>query len=199
MPSPLLANMIRRLGRLPGLGPRSGKRAALMLLKNKERLLKPLLRIMQEACDKVHPCSTCGYFDEQDPCFFCKDERRDPHALCVVSDAGDVWSIENTNIFRGRYHVLGGNLSMLEGIGPKDLRIDTLLQRFRTQNIKEVILALSPTIDGTTTTHFIVQEFQKAALHPHLTILAKGIPVGGDLEFIDESTLSTALQKRHSL
>jgi recombination protein RecR len=199
MASPILIQMIQRLGRLPGLGPRSGRRVAFFLLKNKDRLLRPLIEVLQKALDRVHPCPVCGYLDEQSPCHLCQDTARDAHALCVVSDVGDVWALEKTRSFKGRYHVLGGNLSVMDGVGPKHLRIEGLLARLKTDPITEVVLALSPTVEGSATTHFVIQEIQKAGLTPTLTSLARGIPLGGELDFLDEGTLSEAFRGRKSV
>ncbi len=196
MASPILMQMIQRLGRLPGLGPRSGRRAALFLLKNRERLLGPLIQSMEKAMEKVHPCSVCGYLDEQSPCSLCRDTRRNASLLCVVSDVSDVWALEKMKSFQGVYHVLGGNLSVLDGVGPKHLRMKSLLARLQDGVIQEVILALSPTVEGSATTHFVTQEIEKAGLKPHFTMLARGVPLGGELDFLDEGTLGEAFRGR---
>ena len=197
--SPILVQMIQRLRRLPGLGPRSGRRAAFFLLKNRDRLLRPLIEVLQKALERVHPCPVCGYLDEQSPCHLCQDPGRNPRVLCVVSEVGDVWALEKTRHFKGHYHVLGGNLSVLEGIGPKNLRIDSFVERLKGHSIDEVVLALSPTVEGSATTHFLIQEIQKAGLSPTLTSLARGIPLGGELDFLDEGTLSEAFRGRKSV
>lgn len=196
MNSPLLNQMIQRLSRLPGLGPRSGRRLALFLLKHRERLLKPLLHALSEGCDKIHPCPTCGYLDELSPCRLCTDTKRNKEVLCVVSEATDVWAIERLRRFKGVYHILGGNLSMLDGVGPKDLRVASLLERLQTTPPKELILAMSPTVEGTTTAHFVMQEIQKVPISFKITTLARGVPMGGELDFLDNGTLELALLDR---
>jgi recombination protein RecR len=195
MHSPEINNLIQRLGRLPGLGPRSGRRAALYLLKKKEAHLKPLLDAIQEAYDRVTVCDTCGNLDTQSPCTICESTRRDKQALCIVESVSDLWALERSKMFNGYYHILGGVLSTTEGIGPEQLNIKSIHQRV--QNVEEVILSLSATVDGQTTLHYIANEL---AIYKHLklTTLAHGVPVGGELDYLDDGTLSAAFQARHT-
>jgi recombination protein RecR len=170
---------------------------ALYLLKNRERVLKPLILSLQEAQHCIFPCSLCGFLDETDPCLFCKDEKRDQSLLCVVSDVADLWAIEKTRRYQGLYHVLGGNLSLTEGIAPKDLRMASLLKRLQGKEApREVILALSPTVEGQTTAHYVRQEIQALGGSAEVSTLAQGIPLGGELDYLDEGTLSLAVVKR---
>ena len=198
MTTSVLRQMVYRLSRLPGLGPRSGRRAALFLLKNRAHLLKPLIDAMQNAHDKVFPCSVCGYFDTQNPCIICTDKTRDSRLLCIVTDVSDVWALEHMKTFKGHYHVLGGNLSVLDGIGPKDLRLPSLLKRLQNPDIQEIILALTPTPEGTTTAHYIQEELQKQGVleDKNITLLARGLPMGSDFDFLDPGTLTAAFQGR---
>jgi len=196
----LLKQLVRRLGYLPGLGPRSGRRVALYLLKNRQRVLLPLIELLRQAAEKVHPCSVCGYMDQQDPCVLCQDTTRDNAVLCVVSHIPDVWAMERGKHFNGRYHILGGNLSVLEGVGPGDLRIASLIERLKAGTCSEVILALSSTVEGAATTHLVLQEIKRAGLQDvTITLLARGVPTGGELDFLDEATLKAALDGRQQL
>jgi recombination protein RecR len=189
--------LIQLLAKLPGLGPRSARRAALHLLKRRETLMLPLAEAMQAAAERVKACSICGNLDTEDPCALCRDPRRDPALLCVVEDVADLWAIERAGAFRGRYHVLGGTLSALEGVGPEDLRIDALAARVGKGEVKEVILALNATVEGQTTAHYITDRL--AGTGVTISRLAHGVPIGGELDYLDEGTLSAALAQRRPL
>lgn len=188
--------MIELLAKLPGLGPRSARRAALHLLKKRESVLAPLSEALAEAAAKVAVCSQCGSLDGANPCVICADPRRDPSMMCVVAEVGDVWALERAGAFRGRYHVLGGVLSALDGVRPEDLRIDSLLERAAEEGIREVILALAATVDGQTTAHVVSERL--ASLNISVTRLAHGVPVGGELEHLDDGTLLAALTARRA-
>ena len=189
--------LIQLLAKLPGLGPRSARRAALHLVKRRESLMQPLADVMRVAAERIRACSICGNLDTQDPCALCRDPRRDPHLLCVVEDVADLWAIERTAAFRGRYHVLGGTLSALEGVGPEDLRIDALIARASGGEVRELILALNATVEGQTTAHYVTDRL--AGTGVAVTRLAHGVPVGGELDYLDEGTLSAALAQRRPL
>lgn len=195
MHSPEINNLIQRLGRLPGLGPRSGRRAALYLLKKKEAHLKPLFDAIQEAYERVTTCDICGNLDTQSPCTICKNTNRDKHALCIVESVSDVWALERSKLFNGYYHILGGVLSTTEGIGPEQLNIKSIHSRI--EQIEEVILSLSATVDGQTTLHYIANELSMYT-HIKLTTLAHGVPIGGELDYLDDGTLSAAFLARHT-
>ncbi|MBT6416665.1 recombination mediator RecR [Candidatus Puniceispirillum sp.] len=189
-----LENLIRRLGRLPGLGPRSARRAVLFLLKNRDRLMVPLARELHDIASTVRICVDCGNLDTADMCHICRDDRRDKSRICVVEDVGDLWAMERAAVFRGRYHVLGGTLSALDGRGPDDLTIDRLVRRAQNDDVIEVILALSATVDGQTTAHYIAEKLATSNLD--VTRLAHGVPVGGELDYLDDGTLAQALKAR---
>ena len=186
--------LIQLISRLPGFGPRSARRATLHLIKNREQLLKPLVAAMASASESVQQCSACGNLDTVDPCAICTDVRRDPAIICVVEEVADLWALERTAAFKGRYHVLGGVLSPLDGIGPEDLSIGALLRRASLESVSEVILATSATVDGKTTAHYITDRL--AHSNVTVTALAHGIPVGGELDYLDDGTLSAALKER---
>ncbi|MGE4350563.1 MAG: recombination mediator RecR [Bdellovibrionales bacterium] len=191
-----LDHLTQLLGRLPGLGPRSARRVVLHLLKKRESLMLPLIEALQQVAGTVQACSICGNWDVQSPCAVCRDVLRDPTALCVVEDVADLWALERSRAFKGRYHVLGGTLSALGGVRPSDLRIDSLLARVEQDDVQEVILALSATVEGQTTAHYVAER-----LHPYgLTVsrLAHGLPVGGELDYLDDGTLTAALQARRT-
>ncbi|KAB2674323.1 recombination protein RecR [Brucella tritici] len=194
---PEIERLIQLLARVPGLGPRSARRAALHLIKKKEALLVPLGGAMQEAAEKVRICSCCGNVDTSDPCTICTDERRDPTTLIVVEDVSDLWALERAGTMNVRYHVLGGRLSPLDGIGPDDLNIKGLVERVATGEIKEVILAVNATVEGQTTAHYITD--QLSSFDVRVTRLAHGVPVGGELDYLDEGTLAAALRARTTL
>lgn len=189
-----LPTLLKILGKLPGVGPRSARRLALHLLKRKEAVLYPLITALETAAAEVKACSVCGNWDTVNPCGLCSDPRRNEQQLCVVADVADLWALERGGSFRGRYHVLGGLLSALEGVTPKQLRIDALLQRAGQAGVAEVILALNGTMDGQTTAYYVSD--QLAPLGVKVTRLAFGIPVGGELDYLDDSTVSTALAAR---
>jgi recombination protein RecR len=189
--------LIHLLAKLPGLGPRSARRAALHLIKRREALMQPLAEAMLAAAERVRACSICGNLDTAEPCALCRDPRRDPKLLCVVEDVADLWAIERTAAFRGRYHVLGGTLSALDGVGPDDLRIDQLIARAGGGEIKEMIFALNATVEGQTTAHYITDRL--AGTGVAISRLAHGVPVGGELDYLDEGTLSAALAQRRPL
>jgi recombination protein RecR len=191
---PEIERLIALLGKLPGLGPRSARRAALALLKRKDQLLTPLTQAMADAGAKVRACSSCGALDTSDPCSICADGTRDPALLCVVEEVGGLWALERGGAFRGRYHVLGGLLSALDGVGPEALRINELLARSADGLVREVILALPATVDGQTTAHYLAEHL--SGLGVQVTSLARGVPVGGELDWLDDGTIATALRAR---
>jgi recombination protein RecR len=188
--------LIQYLAKLPGLGPRSARRAALFLLKRREALLQPLAAALAEAGARVHPCGICGNLDGSDPCALCRDTRRETGLLCVVEDVADLWAIERTGAFAGRYHVLGGTLSALDGIGPEDLDIDGLVRRAGA-GVSEVIVALNATVEGQTTAHYLIDRLAPTGVA--ISRLAHGVPVGGELDYLDEGTLSAALKARRPM
>ncbi len=191
---PEIERLIQLLAKVPGLGPRSARRAALHLIKKKEQLLQPLAAAMGEAVDKVRVCSTCGNVDTTDPCMICTDPRRDAATLIVVEDVADLWALERAGAMNVRYHVLGGTLSPLDGIGPDQFNIRSLVDRLASGEVREVILAVNATVEGQTTAHYITD--QLAGLDVRVTRLAHGVPVGGELDYLDEGTLAAALKSR---
>ena len=191
---PEIERLIQLLSKLPGLGPRSARRAALHLIKKRELLMAPLTSALQTAMDKIVICKTCGNIDTKDPCTVCTDLRRDQSIIVVVADVADLWALERANAVNSRYHVLGGTLSPLDGVGPQDLTIDALISRVHAEEVKEVILALNATVDGQTTAHYITELLQGANVK--VTRLAHGVPVGGELDYLDEGTLSAAIKQR---
>ncbi len=194
MAGPEIEKLIQLLARLPGLGPRSARRAALHLVKRRESLLEPLARAMSEAAERIHACSVCGNLDTGDPCAICADSERDASAICVVEEVADLWAIERTGAYRGRYHVLGGTLSALDGVGPEDLRVPALVARAREPGVKEVILATNATVDGQTTAHYITERLAETGVM--VSRLAYGLPVGGELDYLDDGTLTAAFRSR---
>ena len=189
-----IERLIGLLAKLPGLGPRSARRAALALLKKRDTMLEPLADALREAADAILTCEVCGNLDTQSPCAICSDTRRDPHILCVVEDVADLWALERASVFRGRYHVLGGALSALDGVTPDRLNVAMLLERVK-QNIDEVILAMNATVEGQTTAHYLMDLLGDMKV----TRLAHGVPVGGELDYLDEGTLSAAFKARRAL
>lgn len=182
------------LARLPGLGPRSARRAVLWLVKNRDNALPALLEALATVSETLVECEVCGNVDTTNPCHICADPRRDPKSLCVVEDVADVWALDRARLFQGRYHVLGGRLSALDGVGPEDLNIARLLERVEEGGIDEVVLAMNATLEGQTTAHYLAER-----LEPHgvrITQLAHGLPVGGELDYLDEGTLAQALRAR---
>jgi recombination protein RecR len=188
-----LDQLIQLLAKLPGLGPRSARRAALHLVKRREALMEPLAAALAEAARTIRPCSRCGNLDTTDPCAICADPRRDAATICVVEDVADVWAIERTGSYAGLYHVLGGMLSAIDGVRPEDLRIPLLLERVGA-GATEIIIALDATVEGQTTAHYIADRL--APLGTRVTRLAHGVPVGGELDYLDEGTLTAALKAR---
>jgi recombination protein RecR len=191
---PEIEHLIQLLAKLPGLGPRSARRAALHLIQKKDQLLVPLTRALEAAEERVTTCSFCGNVDTIDPCSICSDPRRDVSTLVVVEDVADLWALERAGVLNARYHVLGGTLSALDGVGPEDLAIDSLVRRASTGEVKEVILAVNATVDGQTTAHFITDALAPAGVK--ISRLAHGVPVGGELDYLDEGTLSAAIRSR---
>ena len=194
---PEIEKLIQLLARVPGLGPRSARRAALHLIKKKEVLLEPLGKAMQDAAEKVRICSVCGNIDTSDPCSICSNPRRDDATIIVVEDVSDLWALERAGTMNVKYHVLGGRLSPLDGIGPDDLNIASLIDRVSAGGVKEVILAVNATVEGQTTAHYLTD--QLAAFPVKITRLAHGVPVGGELDYLDDGTLAAALRARTSL
>jgi recombination protein RecR len=191
---PEIQRLIQLLARLPGLGPRSARRAALHLIRKREELLAPLADAMRTAHERIVTCSACGNVDTTDPCAVCRDERREPHVLVVVETVADLWALERAGAIRARYHVLGGTLSPLDGVGPQDINIDSLVGRVGEEGIKEVILAVNATVDGQTTAHYITDLLSHYDIR--ITRLAHGVPVGGELDYLDDGTLSAAIRSR---
>ena len=194
MVSEEIEQLISLLAKLPGLGPRSARRAALNLIKRKETLMQPLAKAMAATAEQIKMCSVCGNLDTRDPCKLCNDPRRDPTIICVVEDVADLWALERTVAFRGHYHVLGGTLSALDGVSPDDLRIPQLVERANVGGIKEVILATNATVDGQTTAHYIADRLEEKGIA--VSGLAHGVPVGGELDYLDDGTISAALKAR---
>ncbi|MFT3975667.1 MAG: recombination mediator RecR [Sphingomonas bacterium] len=182
------------LARLPGLGPRSARRAVLHLVKKRETALAPLLSALAAVEERLATCSLCGNVDTSDPCAICADPRRDARALCVVEEVADLWALERSRLFPGRFHVLGGRLSALEGVRPEDLAIDSLVRRIEAGGIDEVVLAMNATLDGQTTAHYVAERIERFPVR--VTQLAHGLPVGGELDYLDEGTLAQALRAR---
>ena len=192
---PEIERLIQLLARVPGLGPRSARRAALQLIKKRDTLMEPLADALREAAESVTQCGTCGNVDTTDPCTVCSDPRRDRSTIIVVEEVGDLWALERAGAGNALYHVLGGTLSPLDGIGPDDLNIRTLVERVRgSDEVREVILAVNATVEGQTTAHFITD--QLGDTRARVTRLAHGVPVGGELDYLDEGTLSAALRAR---
>ena len=191
---PEIERLIQLLARLPGLGPRSARRAALHLIKKREALMTPLAGALQVAIDKIQVCRICGNIDTQNPCTVCTDPRRDGAIIVVVADVADLWALERAHVHRGLYHVLGGTLSALAGVGPEDLTVTPLLHRIREGGVTEVILALPATVDGATTTHWLSDRLKPLGVA--VTRLAQGVPIGGALDVLDDGTLAAALRAR---
>ena len=191
---PEIERLISLLAKLPGLGPRSARRAALALLKRPEQLLNPLADALAEASRRVRTCSACGSLDTQDPCAICADAQRDATLICVVEEVGALWAMERAGAFRGRYHVLGGLLSALDGVGPDALKVGPLVSRATDEGVREVILALPATVDGQTTAHYLADRLAPAEVA--VTMLARGVPVGGELDWLDDGTIAQAMRAR---
>ena len=189
-----IERLIQLLAKLPGLGPRSARRAALIMLKKRDTIMMPLAEAIETAAAAVRNCAICGNLDTEDPCNICRDPHRDPQIICVVEEVADLWALERSNAFRGRYHVLGGTLSPFQGIGPQDLSIDALVARAGHSAVTEVILALNATVEGQTTGHYIADQLGRAGVK--VTHLAHGVPMGGELDYLDDGTLTAALKAR---
>lgn len=190
-----LDQLIKSFAALPGLGPRSARRIALMLLTNKEKLMTPLVQALVQTAEMVKFCGICGNIDTVGPCRICQDGKRLRNIICVVAGVADLWAIERTGVYKGQYHILGGVLSALDGIGPDDLDIDQLLARIKTEEPEEVILALGATVDGQATVHYLTDRLQDVT-QARISRLARGVPVGGELDYLDEGTIATALKSR---
>ena len=192
-----IEGLIQLLARLPGLGPRSARRAVLHLMKKRESLMMPLASALKRAAEALSVCGTCGNLDTRDPCGLCQDARRDASMLCVVEEVGDLWALERSGAFRGRYHVLGGTLSAIDGRGPQQLNIDRLIRRAGAPELQEVVLALSATVDGQTTAHYLSERLAESGVA--VTRPAHGLPVGGELDYLDDGTLTAAFKARRPL
>lgn len=192
-----IEHLIRQFARLPGMGPRSAKRAVLHLLRQPEAVLAPLIKSLEEAKETITTCSLCGNLDTTEPCGICRDSSRDSHTLCVVEQVEDLWAVERAGAFHGQYHVLGGVMSAINGVHPEDLEIDRLVARVRNNGVQETILALSATVDGQATSHYLAKKLEM--YHSKITRLAHGVPVGGSLNYLDDGTLGAALQSRRPL
>jgi len=197
MSSPEIGTLTQALARLPGLGPRSARRAVLHLLQRREAALEPLLRALDVVNARMVQCAVCGNVDTIDPCGICADPRRDARALCVVEDVADLWALDKSRLFPGRFHVLGGRLSALDGVRPEDIAIAPLVARVAAGGIDEVVLAMNATLEGQTTAHYIAERLE--AYPVRLTQLAHGVPVGGELDYLDEGTLAQALRQRRPI
>lgn len=194
---PEIERLVQLLSRLPGLGPRSARRAALALIKKKETLLQPLATALEEAGRTIKSCTTCGNLDTSDPCVLCADPRRDAGLICVVEDVADLWALERAGVFRGRYHVLGGTLSALDGRGPDQLNLGALVERVKAGGVREVVLGLNATVEGQTTAHYVMDLIAPSGVV--VTRLAHGVPVGGELDYLDEGTLAAAFAARRAM
>jgi len=192
-----IEGLIQLLARLPGLGPRSARRAALHLMKKRESLMIPLAAALKRAAETLSVCTNCGNLDTRDPCALCQDERRDGSILCVVEEVGDLWALERSGAFKGLYHVLGGTLSAIDGRGPQQLNIESLIRRAGAPELREVVLALSATVDGQTTAHYLSERLAESGVA--ITRPAHGLPVGGELDYLDDGTLTAALKARRPL
>lgn len=189
-----LDHLISLLSKIPGLGPRSARRAALQLIKKKDSLMRPLAGALSDVAENVHPCVTCGNLDVENPCHICESTKRDRSIICVVEDVSDLWALERAGSFRGLYHVIGGTLSALDGVGPDDLNIKGLIERLGDHDLKEIIIATNATVDGQTTAHYITEQIKSFDIN--ITRLAHGVPIGGELDYLDDGTLTTALNAR---
>lgn len=194
MASTEIEALVQQLARLPGLGPRSARRAVLHLMKKRESAFAPLLAALKTVSERLVTCTVCGNIDTHDPCAICADPRRDARSLCVVEEVSDLWALDKSRLFPGKYHVLGGRLSALEGVRPQDLSIDALVARVAAGGIDEVVLAMNATLEGQTTAHYLAERLEGYPVR--LTQLAHGLPVGGELDYLDEGTLAQALRAR---
>lgn len=189
-----LDHLISLLGKIPGLGPRSARRAALGLIKKKDSLMRPLAKALADVAENVHPCLKCGNLDVENPCHICTNPKRDHSLICVIEDVSDLWALERSGSFRGLYHILGGTLSALDGVGPDDLSISGLVERASGPELKEIIIATNATVDGQTTAHYITEQLKPFDVI--VSRLAHGVPIGGELDYLDDGTLTTALNSR---
>lgn len=194
---PEIERLIQYLARMPGLGSRSARKAALHLIKKREELLLPLAAALNEAAEKIIICGTCGNIDTVSPCTICADQRRDPSMIVVVEEVGDLWALERAGVVSGRFHVLGGHLSPLDGIGPDDLRIGSLVERAHNPEVSEILLALNATVEGQSTAHYVTEQLEGANVR--VSRLAHGVPVGGELDYLDEGTLAAAVKSRKEM
>lgn len=194
---PEIERLIQLLAKVPGLGPRSARRAALHLINRRDELLSPLAGAMHQAAERIVTCDACGSLDSMTPCTVCRDARRDGTIIVVVETVADLWALERANALNARYHVLGGVLSPLDGVGPKDLNIEALVNRCSDENVREVIIALNATVDGQTTAHYLTDLLANTTVR--ITRLAHGVPVGGELDYLDEGTLAAALRSRTAM
>ncbi len=197
MASQEIDDLAQALARLPGFGPRSARRAVLYLMKKRETALDPLVAAMERVRRNLSTCDNCGNVDTSNPCAICTDNRRDPRSICVVEEVSDLWALDKSRLFLGRYHVLGGRLSALDGVRPDDLTISRLIDRVAEGGIDEVVLAMNATLEGQTTAHYIAERLEKYPVR--LTQLAHGLPMGGELDYLDEGTLAQALRARKSI
>ncbi len=194
---PEIERLIQYLARMPGLGSRSARKAALHLIKKREELLLPLADALNEAAEKIVICDNCGNIDTISPCTICADPRRDPGMIVVVEEVGDLWALERAGVVSGRFHVLGGHLSPLDGIGPDDLRIGTLVERAQAGEVDEVLLALNATVEGQSTAHYVTEQLESCGVK--VSRLAHGVPIGGELDYLDEGTLAAAVKSRREM
>ena len=197
MSAPQIEQLIQILSHLPGLGPRSARRAVLSLMNKKEGQLLPLIRALQDVADHVQACPVCGNMDTEVPCSICSNTKRDASQICVVEDVADLWALERAELFKGHYHVLGGVLSALDGIGPNELKIDELISRVQSGNVQEVIFALPATVDGQTTVHYLSERLSKYPIK--MTSLSRGVPLGGELDYLDDGTIQMAFKSRRDV
>lgn len=186
--------LIRIFSKLPGLGPRSARRVVLLMMRNREQMMKPLHHTLGRALESIKTCGVCGNLDTQNPCAICSDTRRDEAVICVVEDLADLWAIERCNLYRGRYHILGGTLSALDDRGPAQLNIESLIVRASSEEVKEIILATNATLEGQTTAHYLTNRLNDCNVS--ISRLAQGIPMGGELDYLDDGTLGAALKAR---
>lgn len=194
---PEINELIRLISKLPGLGPRSARRAALHLIKKKDQLMIPLASALQVAAEKIVECSNCGNLDTQSPCMICQDPAREKSLICLVESVGDLWALERAEVINGQYHVLGGTLSPLDGVGPEDLNISTLIERASSDEVTEIIIALNATVEGQSTAHYITDLLETANVT--ISRLAHGVPIGGELDYLDEGTLAAAIKSRKEM
>ena len=192
-----LEKLIKKVSKLPGLGPRSSRRVVLHLLKDKEKLLLPLIEDLNTVANNIRSCVECGNLDENEICHICKDSSRNQNLLCVVETVADLWALERSNVYNGKYHILGGVLSAIDGVNPEQLNIASLEKRLENESIKEIIIAISATLDGQTTAHYLAEILSKFNIN--ITRLAHGLPVGGELDFLDDGTIAQALKARNKL